>query len=447
MSRLWQFLSQKGPLFALNLVVLIGIAISLVLVFSPQSAVETVASNAARLIALGAVAVFILYAFLLGRRGNRWLLPVFALVCVACEIILQQAIGSRPATAADVQWRRVQPYFMFSGPPGGTVEMPAAMGGSVEERQARFNNDGFRIETEITIPKPKDEVRIFVLGGSTVMVGAPLSNAIPGLIETSLRAMGLAGARVYNFGVISFNSNQELALLVQRLTAYEPDLVVAYDGGNDLSAPWIYDPRPGYPYNFGVWEAAVSALTEDSRPTLRKVADVATGSTLVRMLYGRRLQEFRYDLEGLRRASDYGSDRWKHKIVDNYARTIAAMCRVSRSYGFLFAAFFQPTLPYSENLNAARIQLANGEQFIKYMREMRDSVLAAAPARLLEAAPASACRFSDLSRLFENDGSEHYWDFIHIDNRGNQLVGRRIAEELVGWQAFSVKSRVKENSN
>ena len=76
MSRLREFLSQRGPLFALNLVVLIGIAISLVLVFSPQSAVETVASNASRLIALGAVAGFILYAVLLGRRGNRWLLPV-----------------------------------------------------------------------------------------------------------------------------------------------------------------------------------------------------------------------------------------------------------------------------------------------------------------------------------------------------------------------------------
>src|SRR5205807_9482988 len=94
----------------------------------------------------------------------------------------------------------------------------------------------------------------------TVLVGRPGETTIPAAVEAQLQADGVRQARAYSLGVLSFVSGQELALLVHRLIDLKPDLVIAYDGGNDLYEPWVYDPRPGYPFNFVTEEEAMTAL-------------------------------------------------------------------------------------------------------------------------------------------------------------------------------------------
>src|ERR1700751_1239623 len=112
---------------------------------------------------------------------------------------------------------------MFGGPLGRVVTLMPQLGvGTV-----RLNAEGFRIDREIVNPKPADEVRIFFLGGSTVIGGRPVETTIPAVVEAHLQANGLPGARAYNFGVLSFVSGQELALLVHRLVDLKPDLVIA----------------------------------------------------------------------------------------------------------------------------------------------------------------------------------------------------------------------------
>ena len=100
-----------------------------------------------------------------------------------------------------------------------------------------------------------------MLGGSTIVTGGLLEDTVPAAIEAHLQLNGLPQARVYNFGVVSFVSGQELSLLVHRLIDLKPDLVITYDGGNDIFESWFYDPRPGYPFNFVVWEEAMTALS------------------------------------------------------------------------------------------------------------------------------------------------------------------------------------------
>jgi hypothetical protein len=52
------------------------------------------------------------------------------------------------------------------------------------------------------------------------------------------------------------------------------------------------------------------------------------------------------------------------------------------------------------------------------------------------------CRFNDLSGIFAQQGSEYYWDLIHVDNRGNRVIGSQIAKDLLAWDAL--RSRVAE---
>jgi hypothetical protein len=101
---------------------------------------------------------------------------------------------------------------VFAGAPNTLEQMAPQMGGANEtENLLKLNSLGFRIERPLEKSKPAGELRIFVVGGSTVFMGAPLAKTIPGQIESELLRRGISGAKVYNFGAVSFVSGQELA--------------------------------------------------------------------------------------------------------------------------------------------------------------------------------------------------------------------------------------------
>jgi hypothetical protein len=342
--------------------------------------------------------------------------------------ILMRVMGSFGAGARnDRPWREPRPYFMFGGRSDGrTVTLLPQMDEGAG-RPIRLNAEGFRIEREIVNPKPTDEVRIFVLGGSTV---------IGGRIEAHLQANGLPQARVYNFGVLSFVSGQELSLLVHRLIDLKPDLVIAYDGGNDVYGPWVYDPRPGYPFNYVTEEEAMSVLS-NAGGDAKTIASLARDSALVQALLGTTdwLDRMRIRLDRLRTTVNFGSAQWKEAVVAAYARNLTAMCRVARANGALFAAFFQPILAYSKTLDSAQFRDAGGDLMVPGMREQRALVPQAVAAQFPAPSVEAGCRFGDLSGLLENQPTA-FSDAVHVDKEANQLIGGRIADELLAWPAL-----------
>jgi lysophospholipase L1-like esterase len=437
-AALWSVIARKGVLFPINHLVLAPLAIWLVLQIAMPDGVGNKRNLAVRLLALGCVAIFGYLSLVLGRRGNARLLPCFVATCIAGEIVMR-AVGSF-GTGSDLEWREPRPYFMFAGPTNGRVSQPPAqMVGSDADRQMRFNSEGFRIDGEVSLPKPADEIRIFVMGGSTVLFGAPLANAIPGAIETALRDGGLPHARVYNFGVASFVSGQELSLLVHRLADLAPDLVIAYDGGNDLFQPWFYDPRPGYPFNFVAWEEAIGTLSNTGTQS-KTVASLARDSALMQALVGATEWSIRNGLEDLRRKVGFAGAPWRRAVVQSYARNIAAMCRIAQANGALFAAYFQPMLPYSKSLDRRQVAISGGDQMIAGLREERGQVPAAVAAQLAAVRAEAGCRFGDLSDFFEN-APNTFVDIIHIESQANALIAGRIARELLGWDALRSRAR------
>src|SRR5262249_31036871 len=68
------------------------------------------------------------------------------------------------------------PYYMFTGAPDSSGRMVPQQGGADDaDNIYRLNSLGFRIERPLVKSKSEGEVRIFVLGGSTVFSGPPLS--------------------------------------------------------------------------------------------------------------------------------------------------------------------------------------------------------------------------------------------------------------------------------
>src|SRR5262249_1501813 len=331
-----------------------------------------------------------------------------------------------------------RPYFMFGGPTDGrSVNLLPAMDEGAG-RAIRLNAEGFRTR-EIVTPKPADELRIFFVGGSTVVGGYQVETTIPGVVEAHLHANGLPQARTYNFGVLSFVSGQELALLVHRLIDLKPDLVIAYDGGNDLFEPWIYDPRPGYPFNFVTEEEAMTALA-NAQGDAKTMASLSRDSALLQALLGTGDWASRaaIRINHLRSAVDYGTPHWKQAVVNGYPRNLTEMCHFARGNGTLFAGYFQPLLAYSKPLDANQTASTGGDVMIQGLREQRGSVLSAMAAQFPAPAAEAGCRFGDLSGLLENDAAA-FTDAIHVDTKSNQLIGTRIAEDLLAWPALQAK--------
>ena len=101
-----------------------------------------------------------------------------------------------------------------------------------------INSLGFRGSEFFTI-KPPDTHRIFMIGGSTMFGAGATSDktTIPGYTQQFLGENNTGfNLEVINAGIQGADSNTELKLIEQKLVRLSPDLIIVYDGWNDLRA-------------------------------------------------------------------------------------------------------------------------------------------------------------------------------------------------------------------
>jgi len=101
---------------------------------------------------------------------------------------------------------------------------------------SNLNSLGFR-GAEFSEIKPQNTYRIFMVGGST-MIGSGESSdetTIPGILQKIFDSnASVQKIEVINAGMSGGNSNTELHLIDKKLISFSPDLVIVYDGWNDL---------------------------------------------------------------------------------------------------------------------------------------------------------------------------------------------------------------------
>jgi len=97
----------------------------------------------------------------------------------------------------------------------------------------RINRFGFR-DSETEIPKPAGIFRIVCVGGSTTVAGSVNHLTYPAILEKRLNTrLGTDRVEVINCGVSGMISSNELERLPDYL-ALEPDLILEYNGVNDI---------------------------------------------------------------------------------------------------------------------------------------------------------------------------------------------------------------------
>jgi len=138
------------------------------------------------------------------------------------------------------------------------------------------NEDGFRVRSagyKLPKEKPAGQLRIAVLGASQVELASTFETTLPGSLEIVLRRQYPGrDIEVIDAGIQSCVSRQSIVELEVTVVDYHPDMVILYDGGNDLGLPLTYESRPNFPYNFQTMEEAWDLYREEHREPLWRMA-------------------------------------------------------------------------------------------------------------------------------------------------------------------------------
>lgn len=348
------------------------------------------------------------------NRMERFIARIFLVFVSIATTFLILDLASRPfiTTKSSIEdylpvneFRHLKPYVMIGASPN---------------RARELNADGYRCKRP---PEPKDpsEFRIFMLGGSTTLLGNP---PIANWIENEFELAGHPNVKVYNYGVLSSVSGMELARIVFEIADEEPDLVIMYDGGNDIIVPWESDPRPGYPMNFVVYEN--NPLAESTPKTYPAFTLFAYGSNLLRFICRDYFTERFIHLKQLREQVGWKSPAWREKIAAIYASNVVKASKASAAFGAEFIAFYQPMIFFKEPLSPEEEMEERDKEQIEYAQDMRKRMIS----KLRQAADADKVNWVDLSRIYHGRSQRVFTDIIHTTDPAKRLVATAIYKEI-----------------
>jgi hypothetical protein len=274
-------------------------------------------------------------------------------------------------------------------------------------------------------PSPK----VIFLGGSAAFGQGARNDqeTIQYALERSIKPY-----RVLNAGVVGFLSGQELTYLVTELVDYEPSVVVAYDGWNDLFGS-IYANRSndelGFNSNFFSIEERLQLDYQARVSPYRSLVRLVEATFNKSLLYGRIAQRLR--------APSYPKSEMNREhldaIISAYAGNLRKMALFSRACGARFLVVFQPELGQKlHRTPAEQRMLEEGISGIRTYRDEFPEVYREFLARTKRMLTRDGIRWLDIneSAKFAENTDELFVDVVHTNRYGNELVAEIISQQL-----------------
>jgi lysophospholipase L1-like esterase len=431
LSRVWDWLSwlrRRGPFFLANLAVAAFMLWLIAPLFDNVSKNPVIFGRYSPpyftfLVGLVIVVGIIISMALLGaHKLNRNLFLTMLALFLTGEIFTRLFVPIR-----DEIHFIPHPYVVYANPPDARLSAETFDYGPLDPQisvqDEVLNELGFR--GPVPPAEKGDEYRVIILGGSTVWGGFPLPNSIAGRLESLFHKEGKSNVRVYNWGVPGYVSGQELSLLVHTVSDYKPDLVIVYDGGNDIYGPYAADPRPGYPSDW----VTQDDFRELHRATLTKLI---SDSRLLTVVLGRfsnnRLDPWKRQIEALRPEAGYGTEAWRERIASIYAGNQRKMCAAAQGSRFELAVYLQPLLPFKRRLVGGEESIWNPAEFQAHAGDTYQRIKQAMGRTDLFNRD-GGCYFFDLSNIFLDYEEAVYVDFVHVSNKGNEFIAGHIFEQ------------------
>jgi len=312
-----------------------------------------------------------------------------------------------------LEHRYPTPYVEFAGRPHGAHTDGLWVNGQ------RLDAWGFPNHAPPKLPKPANELRLFVLGDSTLFGGSDLDQTVPALLERELHGRGFDRARVYNFSIVSACSRQMLVLLLLDLVDHAPDLVVVCNGALDLLLPRVYDPRPGYPLAFFMTETLVKHFFDPS----------CADQPLTRAAF---LNRAAADQLKLRYETGWLTDAWEEALVGDYLRSVEKLARLAAAYGIAVALLLEPMVATRAEPTAEERDYLKPETFDYYRRQYGRIRRALFGADAAPSARPSRMTVHDASAAFDAEAETVFKDYMHFNPTGCRLMANYMAGVVTG---------------
>jgi hypothetical protein len=371
---------------------------------------------------------FIIRSFEVVR--STWMVigtTLLLLVLLEGGIRVRRAMSERPPAAAQVfvegnpnaeawvaDWRRDfdatrklawRPYVYFRRAPASSPEIV-------------IDSSGHRVTPQPSEPMtPVARVRLY--GGST-MWGEPLraNHTIPAEVARRMQPLAGAGARidVTNVGETGYVFTQEVLQLILDLRAgLRPDVVMFYDGINDVAATvqrgMAGDPQNEFrrvaEFNFG--RSLESSGSETTMQRDRRALGVLGGQ-----LFGRlAIVQWARAQKSVPPRTYVSADSATESMVHVYVETARMVELLAAKYGFIPVYVWQPNIHGTEKkLNAHEKQLRDlieADDFHKRVQDIHRLVPPLLDSAMRSVAPG---RFINAAGMFRNDAQAVFIDRI-----------------------------------
>lgn len=322
--------------------------------------------------------------------------------------------------------------------------------------QGLIMTDSNNYYLEYPIPKPDGVYRIIVLGGSTVEGdGATGSTtSLPAKLQDILRSRYIAAARpqtrieVINGGVGGYFSTQELLLYISDLRHFQPDLVISYNGWNDLKlhndalqihgliAPQLWhtetDPNNIILNNYyEFWPTFGRAM----EIVAQRIIESLQGLALVH-IPGR---EFTQQINKILQTAKANTPQARPNLpfsprsVERYVDNLELLILRNRADNVATAWFLQPLVGLGNKPLAAGRELSFFESRPNRVERRKNFYRLAEKAQqeiIQKYSKSATICGASLVNVFDGHAEVIYEDSGHLYDNGNVMVAKRIASEL-----------------
>jgi len=269
-----------------------------------------------------------------------------------------------------------------------------------------INQDGFRGK-KISLEKPLDTFRVFVVGGSTIFgVGSSSdSTTVPGYLQKQYDSNSELNIEVINAGTPKSYSFSNGNFIKNNLINYEPDLFIIYTGWNDLGKAYdgkYFDEDPSVEIG-GVF----SFLLKNDY--YKSVGILIKNYQFWRINTVENVQIKNYD--------------YSEQIAKNWQSTWNEVCELGKRNNFDVIITLQPLLGSSSkqltNEESRNYEFYNQEDKLSHYEDFAD---------VLHKLNTKCTKTKDLRNIFQNTNKPIFFDAGHTGDLGNEIIAKELFE-------------------
>jgi hypothetical protein len=368
---------------------------------------------------------------------------VLVLILATCDLLATAILFTRDSVKQYLWARRSNPGVALDRHELIEFEKEQLRAGGIDESQwspyvywrrapmsGRYVNidaDGLR-RTWNPAGLPARPIRVFVFGGSTVWgTGSRDDYTIPSQLSKILAKQFGPKVEVVNFGEGGYVNTQELIAFIKELERGNvPQIAIFYDGFNDVFSAF-QNGEAGIPQN-EINRVREFSLTK-SGPKFYK--EFVMRSNLYLLFsdgvgYVRHITNHEHYSRAFEsRVSNPSNQALIADLLQIYGNNTRMLHAIGGAYDVRVFSFWQPSVYTKPELTSSEKAAEDWDPVLKDFYRQTSQAFDSSPVAKMDS-------FYNLSGIFNGHPEMIFEDYVHVSERGNEIIANQIASEISG---------------